>query len=101
MGGALARSEWTRRADRTFGRGTTRVVRGGERAAAPRGDRAVGSDERSVAHRALRGHGLLADQRGLGVPDARTHAAEHRRARYRTRARASAAERSPAATRLR
>ena len=54
------------------------MVRRRERAAASRGDRAVGRDRRSVAHRAVRGHGVLADQRRVGVPHARAHAAEHR-----------------------
>ena len=77
------------------------MVRRGERAAASRGDRAVGGDGRSVAHRAVRGHGVLADQRRVGVPHARAHAAEHQRSRHRLRAHAPAAQRSAAAARLR
>ncbi len=85
VGGEAARREREGRADRTLGRGTTRVVRRRERAAASRGDRAVGGERRSVAHRAVRRHGVLADQRRLGVPHARAHAAEHGGARHRRR----------------
>ena len=101
VGGAAARRERPRRHDRPLRRGTPRLVRRGERAAASRGDRAVGGDGRSVAHRAVRGHGVLADQRRVGVPHARAHAAEHQRSRHRRGAQAPAAQRSAAAARLR
>ena len=71
--------------DRPLRRRPARVVRRGERAAASRRHRALGGDRRSVAHRAVRRHGVFADQRRVGVPHARAHAAEHRRPRHRRR----------------